>query len=325
MKLATLKEGGRDGTLLVVSRNLAWTGQALSAPTLQAALDDWAAIEPRLAAEFARMDAGAAPEAIPFDPTACASPLPRAYQWADGSAYVNHVELVRKARAPRCRELLDRPADVPGRLRRLPRPATPSSWRRGLGHRLRGRGRGGHRRRAHGRERGRRRPAHPPLHAGQRRFPAQPDPRRAGQGLRLLPGQAFFRFLPGRRHAGRVGRGLGRPEAPPAPDLDPERRALRPAQRRHRHDLRLPDPDRPRRQDPPASAGTIVGSGTVSNKDRSAGSSCLAEKRMLETIETGEAKTPFLSFGDRVRIEMFDGGGGSVFGAIEQEVRAYEG
>jgi len=75
----------------------------------------------------------------------------------------------------------------------------------------------------------------------------------------------------------------------------------------------------------PLSAGTIVGSGTVSNKDRSVGSSCLAERRMLETIEAGESKTPFMRFGDRIRIEMFDQEGASVFGAIEQEVRAYKG
>jgi len=99
MKLATLKAGGRDGTLVVVSRDLTRC-QAVPeiAPTLQRALDDWATIAPQLAEVYEALNAGAARHAQPFDPRRCASPLPRAYQWADGSAYLNHVELVRKAR-----------------------------------------------------------------------------------------------------------------------------------------------------------------------------------------------------------------------------------
>ena len=98
MKLATLKSGGRDGTLVLVSRDLSRAVQARAAPTLQAALDRWSAAAPALEAEARDLEAGKAADAFDFDQAACASPLPRAYQWADGSAYVNHVELVRKAR-----------------------------------------------------------------------------------------------------------------------------------------------------------------------------------------------------------------------------------
>ena len=105
MKLATLKAGGRDGTLVVVSRDLTRC-QAVPAiaRTLQAALDDWEATAPQLAEVYTALNNGAARHAEPFDPALCHSPLPRAYQWADGSAYVNHVELVRRARGARSEE-----------------------------------------------------------------------------------------------------------------------------------------------------------------------------------------------------------------------------
>ncbi|HMI17661.1 MAG TPA: 2-keto-4-pentenoate hydratase, partial [Bradyrhizobium sp.] len=99
MKLATLKDGSRDGTLVLVSRDLA---RAIAvpeiAPTLQAALDAWDAAAPRLEQLYARLNKGEIAQAVAFDPRQAHSPLPRAYQWADGSAYVNHVELVRRAR-----------------------------------------------------------------------------------------------------------------------------------------------------------------------------------------------------------------------------------
>ena len=96
MRLATLREGGRDGTLVVVSRDLARATRAGKvAPTLQAALDDWVNCGPRLAAMASMLERGAARDAFAFDPAACAAPLPRAYQFADGSAYLWHVELVR--------------------------------------------------------------------------------------------------------------------------------------------------------------------------------------------------------------------------------------
>ncbi|MEG2032914.1 MAG: fumarylacetoacetate hydrolase family protein, partial [Janthinobacterium sp.] len=99
MKLATLKNGSRDGALVLVSRDLRqYQRVAAIAPTLQAALDDWDAVAPKLEQAYAALNAGQAPDAQPFDAALCHSPLPRAYQWADGSAYINHVELVRKAR-----------------------------------------------------------------------------------------------------------------------------------------------------------------------------------------------------------------------------------
>src|SRR6218665_813531 len=98
MKLATLKNCKRDGQLVVVSRDLRSCAPATGiAGTLQAALDDWAAVKPALEQLYAQLNDGAAREVQPFDETRCHSPLPRAYQWADGSAYINHVELVRKA------------------------------------------------------------------------------------------------------------------------------------------------------------------------------------------------------------------------------------
>ncbi len=129
MKLASLKEGGRDGRLVVVSRDLTRAVRVREiAPTLQAALDDWAELGPRLAAVSSKLNRGGASGAFAFDPRACAAPLPRAYQWADGSAYVNHVDLVRRARgADLARELLDRSADVSGRLRHAAGPTATTS------------------------------------------------------------------------------------------------------------------------------------------------------------------------------------------------------
>ncbi len=143
MKLASLKQG-RDGRLVVVSRDLTRATDAFFVvPTLQAALDDWDALAPRLADLAEQLEHGSVPS-FRFHEHDCASPLPRAYQWADGSAYVNHVELVRKARGAEMPALvLDRSADVSGRLRLVPRPARPDpAGRRGLGHRFRGGGRG---------------------------------------------------------------------------------------------------------------------------------------------------------------------------------------
>ncbi len=152
MKLATLKDGSRDGQLVVVSRDLTTAHYATGiAGRLQQVLDDWGFISPQLQDLYDALNAGRARHAFPFDPAQCMAPLPRAYQWADGSAYINHVELVRKARnAEVPRELLQRPADVPGRQRRLHRSLRSGMVvrQRGLRHRLRGRDRGRHRRRA---------------------------------------------------------------------------------------------------------------------------------------------------------------------------------
>ena len=253
MKVASLKSG-RDGALVVVSRDLR---RALSAksvvPTLQAALDDWTNVYPRLAALANAIERE--PElGFPFDERACASPLPRAYQWADGSAYVNHVELVRKARR----------ADMP-----------PSFWTDPLMYQggsdaflgprdpiiaadeVMGNRRGGRGRRHRRRHAGQRFPrggagANPPRDAGQRCVVAQPDPGRTRQGLRLLPVEALIGVLAGRRDAGRTGRRLGRRQAPSAAPCRCQRQAVRPRRGRRRHDLRLRKADRACRKDPPA-------------------------------------------------------------------------
>ena len=119
MKLASLKEGGRDGTLVVVNRDMSKAVKVPDiAPTMQAALDNWAQTEPALIEAFNRLQEGNAEGAFDFDPKQVAAPLPRSYHWADGSAYVTHVEMVRKARGRgTARFLLDRPAHVHGRLR----------------------------------------------------------------------------------------------------------------------------------------------------------------------------------------------------------------
>ncbi len=213
MKLATLAGPGRDGRLVVVSRDLVRAVEVPRiAPSLQAALDDWAALEPALrqAAERLERDELDDDEVVAFDPAACAAPLPRAYQFADGSAYLNHVALVRRARgADLPQELLDDPLMYQGASDGFLGPTEPiAGRRRGLRHRPRGRGRGDHRRRADGRRA--RRGARPrqARDAAQRRLAAPPDPGRARQGLRLLPGQAAQRLLAGRGEPGRARRRL---------------------------------------------------------------------------------------------------------------------
>ncbi len=327
MKLASLKEGGRDGTLMVVSRDLTRATHAVSATNLQQALEDWRSYGPKLEAEFARVEAGAAPEAVPFEPEACAAPLPRAYQWADGSAYVNHVELVRTARG----------AEMPESFW-----TDPLMYQGGSDHMLG--------------------PRDPILAADEAwgidfeaevavitdDVPAGTTAEAAGDHIRLLmlvndvslrnliPGElakgfGFFHGKPptafspvavtpdelGAAWDGRKlhlpllshlnGELFGRPDAGVDMTFDFPQLIAHAAKTR------------------PLGAGTIVGSGTVSNKDRSVGSSCLAEVRTLETIDQGEPSTPFMSFGDRIRIEMLDPDGQSIFGAIEQEVRRRDG
>ena len=254
MKLATLHDGTRDGQLAVVSRDLARAVPATGiAATLQAALDDWDRVAPKLAGLAAALDAGdsGSRHAQPFDAKAAMAPLPRAYQWADGSAYVNHVELVRKARG----------ATMP------PEFWTDPLMYQGASDHMLGAGEDvvladeawgidfeaevavDHRRRADGNGPGRRAGPHPPADAGQRREPAQPHSRRTRQGLRLLPVEAGVGVLAGRGDAGRVGRRLARRQGPSAAGLAPQRRAVRPAERRRGHDLRLRPADRPRRED----------------------------------------------------------------------------
>jgi len=326
VKLASLKDGGRDGTLVVVSRDLARAARVTEiAATLQAALDRWDDVAPRLAEVYDRLNDDALPSAIDLDPAALAAPLPRAYQWLDGSAYLSHVERVRKARG----------AAMP------PDAATAPLMYRGGSVPLLG-------------------PRDPILVADEGfgidfeaevavivgDLPMAAPPEAAGSAIRLvmLANDISLRHL----IPGEFAKGLGFVHSKPPPAFSPvaatpdEFGAAWNGTRVHLPLLTHVNGalfGRPNAgvdmafdfsaliahaaKTRPLGAGTIVGSGTVSNRDARVGFSCIAEKRAIEAIDSGAPKTPFLRFGDRVRIEMVDGDGVSVLGAIEQEVMRY--
>jgi fumarylacetoacetate (FAA) hydrolase len=323
MKLATLKDGSRDGQLVVVSRDLALAHHAAGiAGRLQQALDDWSFIAPQLEELYVTLNEGRARHAFAFDPRLALAPLPRAVQWADGSAYVNHVELVRKARG----------ADMP-----------PSFWTDPLMYQggsddLLG--------------------AHEPIVCPDEDFgidfeaevavitddvPMATTATAALDHVRLLllvNDVSLRNLIPAE-----LAKGFGFFQSKPATGFSPV--AVTPDElgdawhdgKLHRpltvhwNGAKVGEPNagddmtfhfgqliahvaRTRR----LAAGSIIGSGTVSNVDRSRGYCCIAEKRSLEMIAAGAVTTPFMKFGDRVRIEMFDAAGRSLFGAIEQTV-----
>ncbi|MEL3921773.1 fumarylacetoacetate hydrolase family protein [Aeromonas enteropelogenes] len=323
MKLATLNNGKRDGALVVVSRDLRHGVRVADiAPTLQAALDEWAVIEPRLAAVYRALNDEDCPEAFPFDETACLSPLPRAYQWADGSAYVNHVELVRKARgaempssfwhdplmyqggsdsflAPRGPIVMESEAwgidfeseiaiitdDVP---MGVSREAAASHVKLlmlvndvSLRNLI---------------------PAE--LAKGFGFFQSKPSS--AFSPVAITPDELGEDWREGKVHLPLEtylnGALFGAPDAGVDMTFNFYELIAHAAKTR------------------PLGAGCIIGSGTVSNYDRSAGSSCLAEQRMLEILDCDQATTPYLKFGDRVAITMQDRHGKSLFGTISQQV-----
>jgi fumarylacetoacetate (FAA) hydrolase len=328
MKLATLKQGGRDGTLVVVSRDLTLCQPVPGiARTLQAAIDDWNTLAPPLAEVYTALNNGAARHAQPFAPALCHSPLPRAYQWADGSAYVNHVELVRKARgADMPPEFWTDPLMYQGGSDSFVGPRDPvlaldEAW--GIDFE-----------------------AEVAVVTGDVPMGATPADCRARIRLLMLVNDVSLRNL----IPAELAKGFGFFQSKPASAFSPV--AVTPDELGEAWDggkLHLPlvvhlndelfgQPnagvdmtfDFPRLISHVArtrelEAGSIIGSGTVSNVDRSTGSACLAEKRCLETIAEGKPKTPFMHFGDRVRIEMFDAAGATIFGAIAQEVRRYPG
>jgi len=328
MKLASLKAGGRDGSLVVVSRDLKTCTPALAvAQTLQQALDNWAEAAPQLLAIAKRLDSGEVTDSLPFVPQDCAAPLPRAFQWADGSAYVNHVELVRKARG----------AEMP-----------ESFWTDPLMYQ------GGSdiflgpcddivaADEAHGID------FEAEIAVITDDVPMGVSTADAGRHIKLLMlvnDVSLRNLIPAE-----LAKGFGFFHGKPPTAFSPV--ALSPDELgqawdgckvnlpllTHLNDVEFGHPhagtdmtfDFPAliahaARTRPLGAGTIVGSGTVSNRDRSVGSSCLAEKRTIEKIETGETSTPFMRFGDRVRIEMMDGQGRSLFGAIKQTVVRYPG
>ena len=329
MKLASLK-AGRDGRLVVVSRDLARCTPAESiAPTLQAALETWAEAQPKLRALAEDLEAGRV-QGQPFDQAACASPLPRAYQWLDGSAYVTHVELVRKARGAELPEhFWSEPLMYQGASDgfvgpRDPIEAASENWGIDLEAEVAvitdpvpmG-------------TPGARAGAHIKLVVLVNDVTARAlIPDELAKGFGFVHGKPASAFSPvavtpdelggaWREHKLHLpllsyvnGKQLGGPNAGIDMTFDFARLIAHAAKTRH------------------LSAGTIVGSGTVANdaareQESTIGSSCLAERRMLETLWHGAPKTPWLKFGDRVRIEMRDRDGRSIFGAIDQEVVRY--
>ncbi len=323
MKLATFDDRTRDGRLALVARdNRTWCDAADIAPTLQAALDDWDALAPRLRERFEALNGGAFADARPAAGVCWHAPLPRAYEWIDGSAYINHIILVRKARG----------AEPPPTLR-----TEPLVYQGGSGTFLRPTDDIAFETEEWGIDF----EAEVAVITGD--VPRGTKAAAAGPFVRLvviLNDVTLRNLVPGE-----LGKGFGffqsKPSTAFAPfavtpdELGPAWRDLRvhlPLRTFHNGAL-FGEPDagpemhfgfgeliehitRTRA----LTAGTIIGSGTVSNEDVSKGSSCLAEKRMLETIETGRPVTPFLRFGDTVEIEMRDPEARSIFGCIAQRV-----
>ncbi len=323
MKLGSLREGGRDGTLVVVSRDLSRAVRADGiAPTLQRALEDWARAAPALAALAARLESGAVAGGFALDMAALAAPLPRAFEFVDGSAYLPHVERVRRARG----------ADVPSSFYVDPlmyqataagflgprEPVTAASEDHGID-------------------------LEAEIVAVTGDVPMAATPERALACVRLLglvndvslrnlipdelaKGFGFLQskprsalspvfvtpdelgdawqgnklHLPLLTHVN--GKWFGAPEAGVDMQFDFAQLVAHAARTR------------------PLAAGTLVGSGTVANHDAGRGASCLAEQRAIEALRDGRPSTPFLRFGDTLRIEMSDAAGASLFGAIEQRV-----
>lgn len=337
MKLATLKDSTRDGKLVVVSKDLTLCSEVGHiARSLQAALDDWAHAGPRLARVAEGIETGSQPT-MRFHEHEAASPLPRAFQWADGSAYVNHVELVRRARnaempasfwtdplmyqggsdsflGPRDPIVMadesfgiDMEGEVAVIVDDVPMGASVEEARDAIklvmlvnDVSLRGLI-----------------PAE--LAKGFGFFQSKPSS--AFSPVAVTPEELGEAWDGGKLHLPLLvslnGKPFGRANAGIDMTFDFGQLVAHAAKTR------------------PLVAGSIIGSGTVSNKldggpgtpvsEGGAGYSCIAEIRTIETIETGAPKTPFLKFGDTVRIEMKDKTGHSIFGAIEQRVQRYEG
>ena len=333
MKLATLKDGSRDGTLALVSRDLA---RAITvpeiAPTLQAALDEWGVVAPHLEKLYAQLNEGKTTGAVAFDPRQAHSPLPRAYQWADGSAYVNHVELVRRSRgATMPAEFWTDPLMYQGGSDGFLAPTDDivfpdETW--GIDFE-----------------------AEVAVITGDVPMGVTPQAAESQVLLLMLVNDVSLRNL----IPAELSKGFGFFQGKPASSFSPV--AVTPdesggAWRDGKLHLPLittlngalfghpnagvdmtfsfPQMIAHAAKTRALAAGTIIGSGTVSNKEGGGpgrpaasggvGYSCIAEQRTVETILAGKPSTPFLRFGDRVRIEMRDDGGHSIFGAIEQTV-----
>jgi len=326
MKLGSLKAGGRDGTLVVVSKDIT---QAVKVPqiaaTLQDALEDWAKLSPQLENVYKLLNAGKAEGAFALKPKDHASPLPRAYQWLDASAYVNHVELVRKARGvemppsfwtdplmyqgaadvllgahddiPLADEAwgIDFESEIAVVTDDVPMGVTPADARQHIKLLML-------------------------VNDVSLRYVAKEEMQKGFGFLNAKPSSAFSLVAVTPNELGdawdgnkinlplithRNGELFGKPNCGVDMVFDFPTLVAHAAKTRH------------------LGAGTIIGSGTVSNKDKSVGSSCIVEKQTLEKLETGEVKTPFLKFGEQVKIEMLDKDGTSIFGTIEQKLVQY--
>ncbi len=326
MKLASLKSG-RDGQLLVVSRDMSKAIIAADvAPTLQAALDDWVNTEPALQQLYASLNAGNATDSFSFNPALCAAPLPRAFHWADGSAYVTHVELVRKARGA---ELPDSfwtdPLIYMGASDAFIGPhddieVENEDW--GIDFEAE-------------------------VVVITDDVPAGVSIEKAGDYIRLigLVNDVSLRNL----IPGELGKQFGFYQSKPWTSFTPvlvtpdelgsawDGAKLSLPLHATLNDVLIGKPNAgvDMTFDFPAlishcaksrslMTGTVIGSGTVSNVGSKDGSCCLAEVRCLEIVADGVASTPFMSFGDRIEIEMLDNNGASIFGKIDQVVTPYQ-
>ena len=325
MKLATLKDGTRDGTLIVVSRDLRHAEKADHiAPTLQAALDDWGYCAPQLESIYQALNDRPAGRAFELDLAQLAAPLPRAHQFADASAFLIHAELIRKSRKQelpawwKSEPLMYQGCSDPFLGPRDDIVAASEDFGIDL---------------------------EAEIGVVTDDVPMGIERDKAGAHIRLvvLLNDVSLRNLVGKE----LEKGFGFFQSKPPSAMSPvaltpdelgeawDGKRLHLAYRIEVNGARLGEPDAgkdmqfhfPRliehaAKTRPLPAGTVVGSGTVSNRDRKHGAGCLAERRAEEILKKGEPETPFLRYGDTVKLEMRDAEGRSLFGAIEQKVAA---
>jgi len=323
MKLASLKTGGRDGSLIVVSRNLDhFVSAADISPTLQIALDNWQQTAPRLNALYEELNQGTCPDIRTLDVQALAAPLPRAFEFVDGSAYLPHVERVRRARGAEVPEsfyvdpLMYQGASAGFLGPRDPVPVVSEEY--GIDFESE-------------------------VIVVTDDVPMAVTAEAAEEHIQLIGlinDVSLRNLIPAE-----LAKGFGFLQSKPRSALSPvlvtpdelsghwQGSKLSLPLHSRLNDAYFGDPEagvdmqfnfaqlvahaaRTR----PLTAGTIVGSGTIANEDTGKGASCLAEIRMLEIIADGKPSTPFMKFGDTIRIEMFDSNGDSIFGAIDQKI-----
>lgn len=328
MKLATLNDGSRDGALFVVSKDGKIAAPAgYIAPTMQSALDDWDKVKDKLEALYKELNDNNCENPFITETVDWHSPLPRSYGWVDGSAYINHIILVRKARG----------AEPPATLE-----TDPLVYQGGSDSFL---------------------PPCAPIPLADEAWGCDFESEIAivtgdvPQGVKAADAEKYIRLIMLCNDVTlrnlippELAKGFGFYCSKPPSSFSPfavtleelgdawkDGRVHLPLLT-HYNEALFGDPNagpemhfsfldliEHAAKTRPLSAGTIIGSGTISNEDRARGSSCLAEQRMLEKIDTGEFKTPFMKFGDKVKIEMLNESGENIFGTIEQVVEKYEG